>query len=126
MRTLRIAMAQMNPTVGDLTGNLHRITTWIRDAKKVNADLVVFPELAITGSPPEDLLLKAQFVEESVRVLNEIAQACRGVVAVVGYAETRRPTRSRFFPAVDALSRSTCALQCGRSDCRWQDSRELQ
>jgi len=85
MRTLRIAMAQMNPTVGDLTGNLHRITTWIRDAKKVNADLVVFPELAITGSPPEDLLLKAQFVEENVQVLNEIAQACHGVVAVVGY-----------------------------------------
>ena len=85
MRTLRIAMAQMNPTVGDLNRNLHRITTWIRDAKKVNADLVVFPELAITGSPPEDLLLKAQFVADNVRVLNEIAQACRGVVAVIGY-----------------------------------------
>ena len=87
MRALRIAMAQMNPTVGDLNGNLHRITTWIRDAKKVKADLVVFPELAITGSPPEDLLFKAQFVAENVRVLNEIAQACRGVVAVVGYVD---------------------------------------
>lgn len=85
MRTLRIAMAQMNPTVGDLIGNLHRIMTWLRDAKKANADLVVFPELAITGYPPEDLLLKSQFVADNVRVLNEITQACRGLVAVVGY-----------------------------------------
>jgi NAD+ synthase (glutamine-hydrolysing) len=43
MRTLRIAMAQMNPTVGDLIGNIHRIKTWLRDAKKAKADLVVFP-----------------------------------------------------------------------------------
>jgi NAD+ synthase (glutamine-hydrolysing) len=85
MRTLRIAMVQMNPIVGDLTGNIHRITTWLRDAKKANADLVVFPELAITGYPPEDLLLKSQFVADNVRALNEITQACRGLVAVVGY-----------------------------------------
>ncbi|MBX3329842.1 MAG: NAD+ synthase [Nitrospira sp.] len=85
MRTLRIAMAQMNPTVGDLTGNIRRITTWLRDAKKAKADLVVFPELAITGYPPEDLLLKPQFVADNLRALKEIAQACRGLVAVVGY-----------------------------------------
>jgi NAD+ synthase (glutamine-hydrolysing) len=85
MRTLRIAMAQMNPTVGDLTGNIHRITTWLRDAKKAKVDLVVFPELAITGYPPEDLLLKSQFLADNLRALNEIAQACRGLVAVVGY-----------------------------------------
>lgn len=85
MRTLRIAMAQMNPTVGDLIGNIRRITTWLRDAKEAKADLVVFPELAITGYPPEDLLLKAQFVADNLRALNEITQACRGLVAVVGY-----------------------------------------
>ena len=85
MRTLRIAMAQMNPTVGDLIGNIHRITTWLRDAKEAKADLVVFPELAITGYPPEDLLLKAQFVADNLRALNEVTQACRGLVAVVGY-----------------------------------------
>ncbi len=87
MRTLRIALAQMNPTVGDLSGNLHRITTWIREAKKAKADLIIFPELAVTGSPPEDLLLKPQFVKDTVRALNKITQACRGVVAVVGYVE---------------------------------------
>lgn len=85
MRTLRIAMAQMNPTVGDLTDNIHRITSWLRDAEKAKADLVVFPELAITGYPPEDLLLKAQFVTDNLRALNKITQACRGLVAVVGY-----------------------------------------
>lgn len=85
MRMLRIAMAQMNPTVGDLTGNIHRITTWLRDAKKAKADLVVFPELAITGYPPEDLLLKPQFVADNLRALKEITQVCHGLVAVVGY-----------------------------------------
>ena len=52
MRTFRIAMVQMNPTVGDLDGNLRRITAWLREAKKAKADLVAFPELAITGYPP--------------------------------------------------------------------------
>ncbi|MCS6303862.1 MAG: NAD+ synthase [Nitrospira sp.] len=85
MRTLRIAMAQMNPTVGDLTGNIYRIRTWLRDAKRAKADLVVFPELAITGYPPEDLLLKSQFVADTLRALNEITRAVRGLVAVVGY-----------------------------------------
>lgn len=85
MRTLRIAMAQMNPTVGDLTGNVHRILMWLREAKKAKADLVAFPELVITGYPPEDLLFKSQFVADNVRALNEITQACRGLVAVIGY-----------------------------------------
>ncbi len=87
MRTLRIAMAQMSPAVGDLTGNVRRITTWLQDAKKAKVDLVVFPELAITGYPPEDLLLKPQFVADNLRALNEITQVCRGVVAVIGYVE---------------------------------------
>lgn len=85
MRILRIAMAQMNPTVGDVTGNVNRILGWLREAQKVKADLVAFPELIITGYPPEDLLLKSQFVADNLRALDEITQACRGLVAVVGY-----------------------------------------
>ena len=85
MRTLRIAMAQMNPTVGDLNGNVRRITTWLREAKKAKADLIAFPELAVTGYPPEDLLLKPQFVQDNRRALDEVIRACRGLVAVVGY-----------------------------------------
>ena len=85
MRTFRIAMVQMNPTVGDLDGNVRQILTWLREAKKSKPDLVAFPELAITGYPPEDLLLKPQFVADNRRALNEIVRACRESVAVVGY-----------------------------------------
>ncbi|MBI3357439.1 MAG: NAD+ synthase [Nitrospirae bacterium] len=85
MRTLRIAMVQMNPTVGDLDGNVRRIVAWLREAKKAKADLIAFPELAITGYPPEDLLLKPQFVEDNWRALAEVIRACRNIVAVVGY-----------------------------------------
>ena len=85
MRTVRIAMVQMNPTVGDLDGNVRRITAWLREAKKAKADLVAFPELAITGYPPEDLLLKPRFVADNLHALHEIVRHCRGLAAVVGY-----------------------------------------
>ncbi|MBK5282607.1 MAG: NAD+ synthase [Nitrospiraceae bacterium] len=85
MRTFRIAMVQMNPTVGDLDGNVRRITAWLREAKKAKADLVAFPELAITGYPPEDLLLKPRFIADNRRALQEIVRHCRGLAAVVGY-----------------------------------------
>jgi NAD+ synthase (glutamine-hydrolysing) len=85
MRTFRIAMVQMNPTVGDLDGNVRRITAWLREAKKAKADLVAFPELAITGYPPEDLLLKPRFIADNRRVLQEVVRHCRGLAAVVGY-----------------------------------------
>ena len=85
MRTFRIAMVQMNPTVGDLDGNVRRILTWLREAKKSKPDLIAFPELAITGYPPEDLLLKPQFVADNRHALNEVVRACRECVAVVGY-----------------------------------------
>ncbi len=78
-------MVQMNPTVGDIAGNVRRITAWLREAKKAKADLVAFPELAITGYPPEDLLLKPQFIADNRRALQEIARHCRGLAAVVGY-----------------------------------------
>jgi NAD+ synthase (glutamine-hydrolysing) len=80
-----MAMVQMNPTVGDLDGNVRRIIGWLREAKKAKPDLVAFPELAITGYPPEDLLLKPQFVADNRRALNEVIRACRDCVAVVGY-----------------------------------------
>ncbi len=95
MRTFRIAMVQMNPTVGDLDGNVRRITRWLREAKKAKADLVAFPELAITGYPPEDLLLKPQFVEDNRCALNEIVRACHGLVAVVGYVGQGNHAESR-------------------------------
>ena len=104
MRTFRIAMVQMNPTVGDLDGNVRRITAWIRQAKKAKADLVVFPELAITGYPPEDLLLKPRFVADNRCALQEIVRHCRGLAAVVGYVSQSddldtKPARSSVVAA---------------------------
>src|SRR6476660_4810362 len=104
MRTIRIAMVQMNPTVGDLDGNVRRIAAWIREAKKAKADLVVFPELAITGYPPEDLLLKPRFVADNRRALQEVVLHCRGLAAVVGYVSQSddldtKPARSSVVAA---------------------------
>jgi NAD+ synthase (glutamine-hydrolysing) len=103
MRTFRIAMVQMNPTVGDLDGNVRRITAWLREAKKAKADLVAFPELAITGYPPEDLLLKPRFVADNRRALQEIVRHCRGLAAVVGYVSQSdgidpKPARPSVVP----------------------------
>jgi NAD+ synthase (glutamine-hydrolysing) len=104
MRTFRIAMVQMNPTVGDLDGNVRRITAWVKEAKKAKADLVAFPELAITGYPPEDLLLKPRFIAENRRALQEIVRHCRGLAAVVGYVSQSdgldpKPARSSVVQA---------------------------
>ncbi len=85
MRMLRIAMAQINPTVGDIAGNTRLIKSWIKEARKAKADLVAFPELAVTGYPPEDLLLKSPFVADNRRALDDIAKECKGLVAVIGY-----------------------------------------
>ncbi|MEW6247877.1 MAG: NAD+ synthase [Nitrospirota bacterium] len=85
MRSFRIAMVQMNPTVGDLDGNVKRIIGWLREARKAKADLAAFPELAVTGYPPEDLLLKPRFVEDNRLALQQVARECRGLAAVVGY-----------------------------------------
>jgi len=85
MRTFRIAMVQMNPTVGDLDGNQRRLTGWLREARKAKADLVAFPELAITGYPPEDLLLKSRFVEDNQDALEQVVKQVKGTTAVIGY-----------------------------------------
>src|SRR5262245_44499315 len=104
MRTFRVAVAQMNPTVGDIDGNVRRISAWLQEAKKAKAELVSFPELAITGYPPEDLLLKPRFVADNRRALQEIIRHCRGIAAVVGYVSERddidpKPARSSVVSA---------------------------
>ena len=81
---MRIALAQINPVVGDLAGNRTLILDRIEDAKLGGADLAIFPELAVTGYPPEDLLLRPGFVRAAEESLEEIARATRGIVAIVG------------------------------------------
>ena len=67
MTDFRLALAQINPTVGDLDGNTSRILSVMEEARELGADLVAFPELAVTGYPPEDLLLKPSFIETTSR-----------------------------------------------------------
>jgi NAD+ synthase (glutamine-hydrolysing) len=81
---LRVALAQLNAIVGDLEGNRERILSFLADARRARADLVVFPELAVTGYPPEDLLLRPGFVLAARESLDEIARATEGLVALVG------------------------------------------
>ena len=81
---MRIALAQINPIVGDLAGNRELILTSLADAKVREADLVLFPELAVTGYPPEDLLLRPGFVRAAEESLAMIARETHGIVAVVG------------------------------------------
>jgi NAD+ synthase (glutamine-hydrolysing) len=81
-------MAQINPIVGDLTGNRDKIIDFTNRAKKLGADLVVFTELAVTGYPPEDLLLKPQFVKDNLRVLKDITRATKGITAIVGFVDS--------------------------------------
>ncbi len=87
-QTLRVAQAQINPTVGDLAANLALIQEHLDLARQRGADLVTFPELAICGYPPEDLLLKPRFLKDTARALERLAQATRGLTALVGYAES--------------------------------------
>lgn len=87
MRRLRIALAQNNSTVGDLSGNMKKITRMIEEARAYDADLIAFPELALTGYPPEDLLLKPQFIKDNIELLNEIVASSEGMAAVVGFVD---------------------------------------
>jgi NAD+ synthase (glutamine-hydrolysing) len=87
MELLRIGLAQINAVVGDLQGNTRRIVEGIDRAKALGVDVVAFPELAITGYPPEDLLLKADFIAANQECLEEIARATHGIVAIVGFVD---------------------------------------
>ncbi len=86
-KTLRIAVAQINTTVGDLDGNTDKIIDYIGRAKAAGADIVTFPELAVTGYPPEDLLLKNGFVKNNITCLQRIIEATEGITAVVGFVD---------------------------------------
>ena len=85
MTTMRIALARINATVGDLDGNVAKIIAFIEHGRMAHADLILFPELVVTGYPPEDLLLKPSFLTASRASVDCIAEACTGVTAVVGY-----------------------------------------
>src|SRR6266446_7610688 len=88
MNTIRVALAQINSTVGDLAGNTALVLEYIARAKTAGADLVAFPELALTGYPPEDLLLKPHFVRDNLAALDRVIAATKDLIVVVGFVDT--------------------------------------
>ena len=88
-RKFRLALAQINPIVGDLPGNTAMMLECLRQAREGGADLVAFPELATTGYPPEDLLFKKSFVDENVSAMQEVVAASQGIAVVLGYVQPR-------------------------------------
>ena len=89
VRTIRLALAQINLTVGDLPGNTARMLDYLQQAREAGADIVAFPELATTGYPPEDLLFKKSFVDANVRAMEEVVSASDGIAVVLGYVQPR-------------------------------------
>jgi NAD+ synthase (glutamine-hydrolysing) len=89
MHRFRIALAQINPTVGDLEGNVTRIRAGLDQARALGCRLVAFPEMAITGYPPEDLLFKSAFIEANLKALADLVRASEGLTAVVGFVDKR-------------------------------------
>ncbi|HLW61557.1 MAG TPA: NAD+ synthase [bacterium] len=88
MSRFRVAMAQINTTVGDFEGNTRKIIERIEEAQALGADVVSFPELAVTGYPPEDLLIKTDFVHENLACLDEIARHVTRTAAIVGFVDS--------------------------------------
>jgi NAD+ synthase (glutamine-hydrolysing) len=99
---LRIAIAQINPIVGDLEHNRDKIRSYIEEAKSDFADIVVFPELAVCGYPPEDLLLKPHFVKDNIKALKDILRAANGITAIVGFAD--RDEKGNIYNAAAVMT----------------------
>lgn len=92
--SVRLACCQMNSTVGDLKGNAGKILKYIEQAYNSGVEIVSFPELAITGYPPEDLLMKKSFINDNIKMIKAIAKETGDIVVIVGFVDT---TDSKIF-----------------------------
>jgi len=100
---MKIGFAQINPTVGDLSGNFEKIVGAYERLAKAGAELVLTPELAITGYPPQDLVFKSQFVPQNLEVLDKLQARLRGAALLVGYVERNQGRGKPFHNAVALL-----------------------
>ena len=87
MPTLRLGLAQINTTVGDLDGNAAKVLEYVDRARELGVDLLSFPEMTVTGYPPEDLLLRPQFIRDNLAVLQRVVKSCQGITVVVGFVD---------------------------------------
>jgi NAD+ synthase (glutamine-hydrolysing) len=116
---LRLALCQINATVGDLAGNAQRIHAGIEAAEQAGAELVLFPELALTGYPPEDLLLREHFLTDTGAALEQLAGATSGIVAIVGFPEripgaVDGPSPGSPGPVATVVHNSAAVLAAGK------------
>ncbi|MFQ3573805.1 MAG: nitrilase-related carbon-nitrogen hydrolase, partial [Thermodesulfovibrionales bacterium] len=88
-RTLRIALGQINTVLGDISHNIEKMRAFIEEAICLDADIIALPELAVTGYPPEDLLLNLQFVEDSVNGIKTLSRYCKDIIVVAGFVDFR-------------------------------------
>jgi NAD+ synthase (glutamine-hydrolysing) len=123
--TLRVALAQINPTVGDLSGNAALIGEWIDRARDAGARLVVFPELCLPGYPAEDLYLKPHFIAANAAALAELATRTVGIAALVGFAEPapERPERRPDAPGPRPAHNSVALLDGGEIGAVYRKNR---
>ena len=98
---VRIALAQVNPTIGDLQGNTSLVQRYVEQAKAAGADVVAFPEMVVTGYPPDDLLLKKSFVADQKQALEAIAASISGIAAVIGFVDQ---SNGRLYNAAALVS----------------------
>ena len=104
---MRLALAQMNTVVGDLDGNRGKILARLGEARDAGTDLVLFPELAVTGYPPEDLLLRPGFIRAARRSVDQIAMAAQGITALVGAPHLEADLYNACFVLADGEIRGT-------------------
>ncbi len=86
-KRLRVGLAQINTTIGDLEGNVRKVVEYVARAREMGVDIVSFPELTVTGYPPEDLLLRPGFVSDNIAALEGMVEGCRGITVVVGFVD---------------------------------------
>src|SRR4029077_8368261 len=89
MRRVRMGLGQVNPTVGAVEANARLVIAGMERARALGCDVVAFPELCLTGYPPEDLLFKPAFIEANLRALDRVARASTGLIVVVGFVDRR-------------------------------------
>src|SRR5216110_2246561 len=105
---LRLAMAQINVVVGDVEGNSKKIIEWIERARQVDADIVTFPELALTGYPPEDLLLKPQFIDANMAAIGKLIARTQGIAAIIGFVDKQDDIYNAAAIARDGVLLNVC------------------
>lgn len=111
---MRVGVAQMNPHVGDLAGNARKIAAWIGESTRAGCDVVVFPELALTGYPPEDLVYKSGFIDDVRRTLDDLARSVTECVAIVGFVDVAGTSASPSSARPAQLANAAAVCRNGR------------